>query len=217
MIELLLAKILAHSDKLVPVAMLILFGLVLRVTLQMFGQKWIQTKAHTTTILILPIITYVITNVISGNIALSLGMVGALSIVRFRNPVRSPLELSVYFGAITMGIAATVSLKWLIFLIIAISMAITTLIVVNKACAVFFSTPFFTTSFSEGNSLSSISIISKDEIPGLDDHRLLQSKVVSVTEGTVVYQLSSNNFDLLRNIQKDLKDRQGLISMALRR
>ena len=114
----LLAKILAHSDKLVPVAMLILFGLVLRVTLQMFGQKWIQTKAHTTTILILPIITYVITNVISGNIALSLGMVGALSIVRFRNPVRSPLELSVYFGAITMGIAATVSLKWLIFLII---------------------------------------------------------------------------------------------------
>ena len=45
-------------------------------------------------------------------------MVGALSIVRFRNPVRSPLELSVYFGAITMGIAASVNLLWLIFLVL---------------------------------------------------------------------------------------------------
>jgi len=90
---------------------LIFLGLVLRVTLQIFGQSWIRTKAHTATILILPIITYVITKVISGNIALSLGMVGALSIVRFRNLVRSPLELSVYFGAITMGIAASVSLS----------------------------------------------------------------------------------------------------------
>ena len=164
MIEFLLVKILVNSDKLVAVMMLILLGVALRVTLQMFGQTWIQTKAHTTTILVLPIITYVITNLIAGNIALSLGMVGALSIVRFRNPVRSPLELSVYFGVITMGIAASISLQWLVFLVIAISMAITTLCVVNKASSVLFSVAFFTTSFSEGNSLSSISIISKDQI-----------------------------------------------------
>ena len=66
-------------------------------------------------LVLLPIITYIITQVISGNIALSLGMVGALSIVRFRNPVGSPLELTVYFCAITMGISAGVSLKWLAF------------------------------------------------------------------------------------------------------
>ena len=99
MIELFINKIFNHSDKLIALSMLILIGIAIRFTLQMFGQSWIKTKAHTTTILVLPIITYVITNVISGNIALSLGMVGALSIVRFRNPVRSPLELSVYFGS----------------------------------------------------------------------------------------------------------------------
>ena len=82
------------------------------------GQVWVSTISHTATIVILPIITYVITNVITDNIALSLGMVGALSIVRFRNPVRSPLELSVYFGAITMGIAASVNLKWLLDLLL---------------------------------------------------------------------------------------------------
>ena len=93
-------------------------GLYIRFLLQSVGQSWIKTVAHTSTIMILPLITYVITNVISGNIALSLGMVGALSIVRFRNPVRSPLELSVYFGSITLGISAAVSVKWLAFLII---------------------------------------------------------------------------------------------------
>ena len=73
-----------------------------------------MTTSHTSTLTILPIITYVITNVIAGNIALSLGMVGALSIVRFRNPVRSPLELTVYFSSITMGIAAAVNIYWAI-------------------------------------------------------------------------------------------------------
>jgi hypothetical protein len=215
MIELLIEK--AAKDKLVVVVTLILLGLALRLILQMFGQTWVQTKAHTTTLLILPIITYVITSIISGNIALSLGMVGALSIVRFRNPVRSPLELSVYFASITMGIAASVSLKWLIFLVIAILLAIITLVLVSKVSLVLFSAPFFTSSFSEGNSLSSISFVSKDQIEILDDHQLLQSKVVSRTEGTVIYHLASINFNLLREIQKDVQENHNLISTELRR
>ena len=217
MIELLLAKTLLHIDKLVAISLLISLGLALRITLQIFGQTWIQSKAHTTTILILPLITYVITNVISGNIALSLGMVGALSIVRFRNPVRSPLELSVYFGSISMGIAAGVSLFWLALLIGALSMAILTLIVVDKVNSIMFSAPFFITSFSEGNTLSSISIISEEKILFLDNHELLQSKVVSIANGTVIYHLSSNKFNLLRDLEKDLQGRQGVTSIELRR
>jgi len=215
--EFLLSLILSQSDKLIAVSLIIFMGIGLRITLQLFGQTWIQTKAHTTTILVLPIITYVITNVISGNIALSLGMVGALSIVRFRHPVRSPLELSVYFGAITMGIAASVSLMWLIFLVFAIAMAISTLILMNKASITFFSVPFFNASFSEGNSLSSISITSKEQIESLHDHQLLQSKVVSNADGTIVYHLASNNFNLLKEIEKDAQGNYNLISSELRR
>ena len=82
----------------VTLPVLLLSGFYIRFLLEIFGQTWIRTKAHTTTLILLPIITYVITNVISGNIALSLGMVGALSIVRFRNPVKSPLELTALFN-----------------------------------------------------------------------------------------------------------------------
>jgi len=217
MIELLLTKILTHSDKLIAITLLIFLGLVLRVTLQIFGQSWIRTKAHTATILILPIITYVITNVISGNIALSLGMVGALSIVRFRNPVRSPLELSVYFGAITMGIAASVSLSWLMFLVIAVFMATISLIIVNKLSTSLLAVPFFNTSFSEGNSLSSLGITSQVSIDSLDEHQLLQSKVVSNTEGKIIYYLSSVDFEQLRKLQNEIQLNQDVQRIELRR
>ncbi|RLA76304.1 MAG: DUF4956 domain-containing protein, partial [Epsilonproteobacteria bacterium] len=53
-------------------------------------------------------ITMVITLIImtiSGNLVLSLGMVGALSIVRFRTPIKDPVDLVFIFWAITMGIA----------------------------------------------------------------------------------------------------------------
>ena len=217
MIELLLTKILTHSDKLIAITLLIFLGLVLRVTLQIFGQSWIRTKAHTATILILPIITYVITNVISGNIALSLGMVGALSIVRFRNPVRSPLELSVYFGSITMGIAASVSLSWLMVLVIAVFMATISLIIVNKLSTSLLAVPFFNTSFSEGNSLSSLGITSQVSIDSLDEHQLLQSKVVSNTEGKIIYYLSSVDFEQLRKLQNEIQLNQDVQRIELRR
>ena len=70
------------------VGILIFMSISARFLLIASGQHWVRTFSHTATLLVLPIITFVITKVISGNIALSLGMVGALSIVRFRNPVK---------------------------------------------------------------------------------------------------------------------------------
>ena len=170
MLDSLLTLFIANTDKFIAVLLLISVGFALRIVLEIFGQTWIKTKAHTSTIIILPIITYVITNVISGNIALSLGMVGALSIVRFRNPVRSPLELSVYFGSITMGIAASVDLKWLLFLVFSISISIIFLLIANTLSQLVFKKNFFFASFSEGNSLSSLTIKTNTEIDTLKNN-----------------------------------------------
>ena len=43
-------------------------------------------------------------------------MVGALSIVRFRNPVRSSYELVLFFLLITLGITASVNIYWTLIL-----------------------------------------------------------------------------------------------------
>ena len=88
--------------------LIVVLGLLLRFILTFCKQLWVTTYHHTMTFMILPFTTYIITKLISGNIALSLGMVGALSIVRFRNPVKNSFELVMFFALITLGISGSV-------------------------------------------------------------------------------------------------------------
>jgi hypothetical protein len=58
--------------------------------------------------LILPVIaltTLLVISVVKSSLALSLGLVGALSIVRFRTPIKEPEELAYIFLAIAVGLA----------------------------------------------------------------------------------------------------------------
>ena len=58
--------------------------------------------------LVLPIIcltTILVISVVKSSLALSLGLVGALSIVRFRTPIKEPEELAYIFLAIAIGLA----------------------------------------------------------------------------------------------------------------
>ena len=94
-----------------------LSGLIIYILLIVIQQKWVNTLHYLITYLLLPPIAFVITNVISNNLALSLGMIGALSIVRFRNPVKNPLELVIFFALITLGISFAVNVLWGFFLL----------------------------------------------------------------------------------------------------
>ncbi len=207
--------VMSNKEHLVALFLLISSGIYIRILLQLFGQAWIKTKAHTTTLLILPVITYVITSVISGNIALSLGMVGALSIVRFRNPVRSPLELSVYFGAITMGIAAKVYVVWLIFLVFSITAVVIVLSVINFISIKFLKRPFFIASFSEGNSLSTLIIKTSKMLDICEKSDVLNSKIKD--ENHIIYSFSSDSFEELRDIELHPEVKANNISTELRR
>lgn len=53
---------------------------------------------------IISIVTFLVITVVKSSIALSLGLVGALSIVRFRTPIKDPEELVYIFFAIAIGI-----------------------------------------------------------------------------------------------------------------
>ena len=52
------------------------------------------------------VITSVIVLAVSANIVLAFGMVGALSIVRFRTAIKDPVDVAFLFWAITSGIVA---------------------------------------------------------------------------------------------------------------
>ena len=57
-----------------------------------------------TTLIALTMITTVVILAVTSNVVLSLGMVGALSIVRFRTAIKEPLEIAFLFWSIAVGI-----------------------------------------------------------------------------------------------------------------
>ena len=204
-----------HHDKIYAFVILTSSSIYLRFLFEFFGQVWVKTKAHTATIMFLPLIVYVITMVIAGNIALSLGMVGALSIVRFRNPVRSPLELAAYFCAITLGIAAGVSLIWVAYLIISITLGVIILVFIDYILLKFFNRQFFIASFSEGNSLSTLSISTHQDIEILDNSESLISKIKSAN--IINYTLATHNFSKLKKLEKHPSIQNNILTFELRR
>ena len=66
----------------------------------------VYSKAFGLCILMLSMVTAMIIRTISSNISLSLGMVGALSIVRFRTAVKEPVDTGFMFWGISAGIMA---------------------------------------------------------------------------------------------------------------
>lgn len=61
------------------------------------------------TLVMLTLVTTLVMNVIGNNIALSLGMVGALSIVRFRTAIKDTRDTAYIFWCIAIGICCGVS------------------------------------------------------------------------------------------------------------
>lgn len=64
----------------------------------------VYSKAFSLCIIMLSMVTSMIIRTISSNISLSLGMVGALSIVRFRTAVKEPVDTGFMFWGISAGI-----------------------------------------------------------------------------------------------------------------
>lgn len=66
----------------------------------------VYSKSFSLCIILLAMVTSMIIRTISSNLALSLGMVGALSIVRFRTAIKEPADTAFMFWGITAGIMA---------------------------------------------------------------------------------------------------------------
>ena len=192
---------LANSEKFIAIISLIIVSLLTRFTVGLNYQNWIKTFSGTLTLLLLPIITYSITSVISGNIALSLGMIGALSIVRFRNPVRSSFELVIFFFMISLGICAAVDLRWLVVLGFGCNLIIITTYFLNIITTRFWNKNLFLRSFSEGNSLNVLEISSSVNID-----KLIQSNLLTFynfdKEG-YIFRLASEDEKILKEISNN--------------
>ena len=64
----------------------------------------IFSRSFAVTLVGMTVLTAMVTLAISTNIVISLGMVGALSIVRFRTAIKEPMDIAFLFWAIAVGI-----------------------------------------------------------------------------------------------------------------
>ena len=190
-------------DELKPLLLLITSGLLLRFALTFSGQAWAKSHAQTVTFMVLPIITYIITKTISGNIALSLGMIGALSIVRFRHPVKSALELVMYFDLITIGIATSVRTKWAIQLILC-TVAIIFLVKIAQLIFKKFGRTFYNTSFNEGHVTNMLEVFSSEKIESIESNNNTTNILKNSEANEIVYRMSFENRDQLQNFKDTL-------------
>ncbi len=67
-------------------------------------QGVMYSSSFGTTLIALTMITTVVILAVTSNVVLSLGMVGALSIVRFRAAIKEPLDIAFLFWSIAVGI-----------------------------------------------------------------------------------------------------------------
>ncbi|MBE5770632.1 MAG: DUF4956 domain-containing protein [Clostridia bacterium] len=79
-------------------------GLIISTVYKKTFRGVLYSPSFTMTLILLCLVTTPVVMAIGSNVALSMGMVGALSIVRFRTAVKDPLDTAYMFWAITMGI-----------------------------------------------------------------------------------------------------------------
>ncbi|MCR4892051.1 MAG: DUF4956 domain-containing protein [Lachnospiraceae bacterium] len=97
----------------------LLIGLLIYEIYKKFFSGVVYSRTFALTLIGMTVLTCMVTLAISTNIVISLGMVGALSIVRFRTAVKEPLDIMYLFWAITMGITVGASM----YVLAAIGMA----------------------------------------------------------------------------------------------
>ena len=180
------------------------FGFLIKYTLQKTNQRWLATYHHTLTFILLPIITCGITNSIKSNIALSLGLVGALSIVRFRNPVKNTFELVLYFALVSLGIICTVNIIYAIQFEILILAIILIVYFIDRHYANK-GKKIHQLSFDEGSQLYTLEVEADEKISLIENNPLLIQKIYLKDNNLFSYKIASSNKTEIASIEKELE------------
>lgn len=108
---------LSAKSILLLMAIAALVGLYIYAVYRMTSKSAFYSKDLNVTMAGMPIIVAAIMIAMQSNLLVSLGMVGALSIVRFRNAVKNPMDLLYLFWSISAGIIVGVGLYLLAFIL----------------------------------------------------------------------------------------------------
>ncbi|PKL00552.1 MAG: DUF4956 domain-containing protein [Tenericutes bacterium HGW-Tenericutes-1] len=169
-------------------------------------QTTVYNKSFAMTLPVSALVTSMVIMAVASNIVLSLGMVGALSIVRFRTAIKNPLDTIFMFWTIGVGITVGAN-SWLLAVIGSIVIGLCILLVQSLEL---FTTPFIVIirvsgEFNEDSLLSSMKdVYSKFQI---------RNKTILETKSEYTFEVRGQK-DITKRINA-LKDLQGVDQVML--
>lgn len=92
------------TDMIIAMAIAFALGLFIYIVYKKTFRGVMYSSSFGVSLMAMTLITTLIILAVTSNVILSLGMVGALSIVRFRTAVKEPLDIAFLFWAISAGI-----------------------------------------------------------------------------------------------------------------
>lgn len=113
----------------ITLAITCLLAMYIFFTYRLVTRKTFYSKNFNLSLIAMAVITASIILTIQSNIVLSLGMVGALSIIRFRTAIKDPLDLVFLYWAISVGIICGAGLS---IIAVAISILMSVIVILMQ-------------------------------------------------------------------------------------
>ncbi|MDA3837369.1 MAG: DUF4956 domain-containing protein [Candidatus Delongbacteria bacterium] len=176
-----------------------------------FGKSLSNRKQFAANFIMITLTTMVIITIVKSSLALSLGLVGALSIVRFRTAIKEPEELAYMFLSISIGLGMGASQTQITVTGFAF---IVTVIILRG---------FIQKNDKNGNFFITINTQGKDfELPKLTKILERHCKKAELrriddqeNEVDIVLKLEFGRSDDIENLRKELKEFDSKIKMSL--
>lgn len=185
------------------IAMAALLGFLIFISYYITHRGTIYSKKFNASLVVLTVLTGTVMTVIGNNIALSLGMVGALSIVRFRTAIKDSRDTVYIFWTVIVGICCGVG----DFAVAFVGSAITFIVLFILGC------------IKNDNRMLIIIRGSRNKEPIVTGHifKMFKSKallrVKNTTEDTMelIYEVSSS---MLKKVEKDINITDALYDLG---
>jgi uncharacterized membrane protein YhiD involved in acid resistance len=196
------------TEFLINIFITIILAYILGLIYSKYGSSLSNRKKLKQTFVLMAITVMIVITIVKSSLALSLGLVGALSIVRFRTAIKEPEELVYLFFIISIGLAngANQFLLSIIATIIILIFLLTRSIYKNKNSN--------SGNFISDSNILNVTILQNDK-KNIDDiinqlkpnFKYLKLKSANIEKATsnyiFWYESNSENFeDMLKNISK---------------
>lgn len=195
----------SKSNVLMTMLIALLFALIVYYVYKLTCDNVIYSKKFNVTMSLMTLVTAAVVMSMQANVVVSLGMVGALSIVRFRTAIKEPKDLLFLFWAISNGIIIGAGVYFIVF-VLAIMLTIGLLL--------FEKLPGNKIPYLLVVSLENIKI-EEDIIKVFNDNKIkyrVKSKNISSNNADIIFELSDNK---INNLVEQISEYNGIISINI--